>query len=114
MFHYVQTTLLPCPFHHSDMYFLLIKQFYILHYMWFRCRWLKHSCELTRCLWSTMRCGFCLFVFTVLEFHYSWFIRNWHIRTTHGAMQPETERVYSSYLELDLSEVEPCVSGPKR
>ncbi|KAL5664657.1 hypothetical protein ACJX0J_024765, partial [Zea mays] len=28
--------------------------------------------------------------------------------------EPETERVFSSYLELDLSEVEPCVSGPKR
>ncbi|KAJ1269755.1 hypothetical protein BS78_06G001600 [Paspalum vaginatum] len=26
----------------------------------------------------------------------------------------ETERVYSSYLELDLSDVERCVSGPKR
>ncbi|AQK42432.1 aconitase2 [Zea mays] len=28
--------------------------------------------------------------------------------------EPETERVFSSHLELDLSEVEPCVSGPKR
>ncbi|XP_062184103.1 putative aconitate hydratase, cytoplasmic isoform X3 [Phragmites australis] len=28
--------------------------------------------------------------------------------------EPHTERVYSSYLELDLNEVEPCVSGPKR
>ncbi|KAI5674797.1 hypothetical protein M9H77_15161 [Catharanthus roseus] len=28
--------------------------------------------------------------------------------------EPQQERVYSSYLELDLSEVEPCVSGPKR
>ncbi|CAM0148478.1 unnamed protein product [Urochloa decumbens] len=28
--------------------------------------------------------------------------------------EPETDRVYSSYLELDLSEVEPCVAGPKR
>ncbi|XP_010918136.1 aconitate hydratase, cytoplasmic [Elaeis guineensis] len=28
--------------------------------------------------------------------------------------QPQTERVYSSYLELNLEEVEPCVSGPKR
>ncbi|KAJ6797625.1 aconitate hydratase, cytoplasmic-like [Iris pallida] len=28
--------------------------------------------------------------------------------------QPQTERVYSSYLELNLDEVEPCVSGPKR
>ncbi|CAL5072488.1 unnamed protein product [Urochloa decumbens] len=26
----------------------------------------------------------------------------------------QTERVYSSYLELDLADVEPCVSGPKR
>ncbi|XAR67446.1 Aconitate hydratase [Bertholletia excelsa] len=28
--------------------------------------------------------------------------------------QPQQERIYSSYLELDLSSVEPCVSGPKR
>ncbi|KAL5978619.1 hypothetical protein ACLOJK_029736 [Asimina triloba] len=28
--------------------------------------------------------------------------------------EPQTERVYSSYLELDLADVEPCVSGPKR
>ncbi|KAM1010188.1 hypothetical protein ACFX2I_045629 [Malus domestica] len=28
--------------------------------------------------------------------------------------EPQSERVYSSYLELNLSEVEPCVSGPKR
>ncbi|CAN6275001.1 unnamed protein product [Urochloa humidicola] len=28
--------------------------------------------------------------------------------------EPESDRVYSSYLELDLSEVEPCVAGPKR
>ncbi|CAD5196499.1 unnamed protein product [Musa acuminata subsp. malaccensis] len=28
--------------------------------------------------------------------------------------QPQTERVYSSYLELNLGDVEPCVSGPKR
>lgn len=28
--------------------------------------------------------------------------------------QTQTERVYSSYLELDLADVEPCVSGPKR
>uniref|UniRef100_A0A0E0E1G7 Aconitate hydratase n=1 Tax=Oryza meridionalis TaxID=40149 RepID=A0A0E0E1G7_9ORYZ len=28
--------------------------------------------------------------------------------------EPQTERVYSSYLELDLNEVEPCISGPKR
>ncbi|KAF8669565.1 hypothetical protein HU200_051371 [Digitaria exilis] len=26
----------------------------------------------------------------------------------------QTERVYSSYLELDLADVEPCLSGPKR
>jgi len=30
------------------------------------------------------------------------------------AIQPQQERVYSSYLELDLSEVVPCISGPKR
>jgi hypothetical protein len=29
-------------------------------------------------------------------------------------MQTETNRVYSSYLELDLCKVEPCVAGPKR
>jgi aconitase A len=29
-------------------------------------------------------------------------------------MQLEMERVFSSYLEMDLSEVEPCVLGPKR
>ncbi|KAK8921690.1 putative aconitate hydratase, cytoplasmic [Platanthera zijinensis] len=28
--------------------------------------------------------------------------------------EPQAERVYSSYLELDLSSVEPCISGPKR
>ncbi|XP_027061584.1 putative aconitate hydratase, cytoplasmic isoform X2 [Coffea arabica] len=28
--------------------------------------------------------------------------------------KPQQERVYSSYLELDLAGVEPCVSGPKR
>ncbi|XP_021822858.1 aconitate hydratase, cytoplasmic [Prunus avium] len=28
--------------------------------------------------------------------------------------EPQSERVYSSYLELNLSEVEPCMSGPKR
>ncbi|KAK1568671.1 hypothetical protein Q3G72_027384 [Acer saccharum] len=28
--------------------------------------------------------------------------------------EPHEERVYSSYLELDLADVEPCVSGPKR
>ncbi|KAL6975708.1 aconitate hydratase [Sarracenia purpurea var. burkii] len=27
---------------------------------------------------------------------------------------PQQERVYSSYLHLDLADVEPCVSGPKR
>ncbi|PWA58973.1 hypothetical protein CTI12_AA194810 [Artemisia annua] len=28
--------------------------------------------------------------------------------------ETQQERVYSSYLELDLSEVEPCIYGPKR
>ncbi|KAL5754372.1 hypothetical protein ACOSP7_022592 [Xanthoceras sorbifolium] len=28
--------------------------------------------------------------------------------------EPQSERVYSSNLELDLQEVEPCISGPKR
>ncbi|KAI3755590.1 hypothetical protein L1987_55394 [Smallanthus sonchifolius] len=28
--------------------------------------------------------------------------------------EPQVERVYSSYLELDLADVEPCISGPKR
>ncbi|TXG59858.1 hypothetical protein EZV62_014431 [Acer yangbiense] len=28
--------------------------------------------------------------------------------------EPQSERVYSSYLELDLQDVEPCISGPKR
>ncbi|KAL3508482.1 hypothetical protein ACH5RR_027883 [Cinchona calisaya] len=28
--------------------------------------------------------------------------------------EPQQERVYSSYLELNLADVEPCVSGPKR
>lgn len=28
--------------------------------------------------------------------------------------QPQVEKVYSSYLELNLEDVEPCVSGPKR
>jgi aconitate hydratase len=29
-------------------------------------------------------------------------------------LQPQVETVYSSYLELDLASVEPCISGPKR
>ena len=29
-------------------------------------------------------------------------------------IQPQQERVYTSYLQLDLADVEPCVSGPKR
>ncbi|XP_048318875.2 aconitate hydratase, cytoplasmic-like isoform X2 [Ziziphus jujuba] len=28
--------------------------------------------------------------------------------------EPQEERAYTSYLQLDLAEVEPCVSGPKR
>ncbi|KAI9165336.1 hypothetical protein LWI28_012074 [Acer negundo] len=28
--------------------------------------------------------------------------------------EPQCERVYSSYLELDLQDAEPCISGPKR
>ncbi|XP_051151881.1 aconitate hydratase, cytoplasmic-like [Andrographis paniculata] len=28
--------------------------------------------------------------------------------------EPQQERAYSSYLELDLADVEPCISGPKR
>ncbi|KAK1370266.1 Aconitate hydratase, cytoplasmic [Heracleum sosnowskyi] len=28
--------------------------------------------------------------------------------------EPQQERVYPSYLQLDLAEVEPCISGPKR
>ncbi|KAL9397581.1 hypothetical protein Peur_011834 [Populus x canadensis] len=28
--------------------------------------------------------------------------------------EPQPERVYSSYLQLDLADVEPCISGPKR
>ncbi|KAM7260819.1 hypothetical protein ACFE04_026294 [Oxalis oulophora] len=28
--------------------------------------------------------------------------------------EPQSERVYSSYLELNLEDVDPCVSGPKR
>lgn len=28
--------------------------------------------------------------------------------------QPQQEKVYSSYLQLELSDVEPCISGPKR
>lgn len=28
--------------------------------------------------------------------------------------QPQVERVYSSSLELNLEDVEPCISGPKR
>ncbi|KAJ0715552.1 putative aconitate hydratase [Helianthus annuus] len=28
--------------------------------------------------------------------------------------EPQQEKVYSSYLQLDLSDVEPCISGPKR
>ena len=30
------------------------------------------------------------------------------------ARQPQPERVYSSYMDLDLDSVEPCISGPKR
>ncbi|KAI5599572.1 hypothetical protein POPTR_002G229200v4 [Populus trichocarpa] len=28
--------------------------------------------------------------------------------------EPQPERVYSAYLQLDLADVEPCISGPKR
>ncbi|CAK7348972.1 unnamed protein product [Dovyalis caffra] len=28
--------------------------------------------------------------------------------------EPQQERLYSSYLQLDLADVEPCISGPKR
>ncbi|KAH6795775.1 hypothetical protein C2S51_036761 [Perilla frutescens var. frutescens] len=28
--------------------------------------------------------------------------------------EPQQDRVYSSYLELDLADVDPCISGPKR
>ncbi|CAL5394101.1 unnamed protein product [Camellia sinensis] len=28
--------------------------------------------------------------------------------------EPQQERIYSSYLHLDLADVEPCISGPKR
>ncbi|XP_062106113.1 aconitate hydratase, cytoplasmic [Humulus lupulus] len=28
--------------------------------------------------------------------------------------EPQQDRVYSSYLQLDLADVEPCISGPKR
>nr|GEX51181.1 aconitate hydratase [Tanacetum cinerariifolium] len=28
--------------------------------------------------------------------------------------EPQPVKVYSSYLELELSDVEPCISGPKR
>ncbi|KAA8523674.1 hypothetical protein F0562_010097 [Nyssa sinensis] len=28
--------------------------------------------------------------------------------------EPQQERVYTSYLQLDLADVEPCISGPKR
>ncbi|KAK9084822.1 hypothetical protein Sjap_025233 [Stephania japonica] len=28
--------------------------------------------------------------------------------------EPQVDRVYSSYLQLDLEDVEPCISGPKR
>ncbi|XP_022988674.1 aconitate hydratase, cytoplasmic [Cucurbita maxima] len=28
--------------------------------------------------------------------------------------EPQQEKVYSSYLQLDLTDVEPCISGPKR
>ncbi|KAI3755873.1 hypothetical protein L1987_55682 [Smallanthus sonchifolius] len=29
-------------------------------------------------------------------------------------IEPQQEKVYSSYLQLDLGDVEPCISGPKR
>ena len=28
--------------------------------------------------------------------------------------EPKIEPTYSSYIELDLGDVEPCISGPKR
>jgi aconitate hydratase len=31
-----------------------------------------------------------------------------------SVQQPQKDSTYSSYLELDLDTVEPCVSGPKR
>ncbi len=32
----------------------------------------------------------------------------------HVYLQPQKENIYTSYLELDLGSVEPCISGPKR
>jgi hypothetical protein len=32
----------------------------------------------------------------------------------HVYLQPQKENIYTSYLELDLNSVEPCISGPKR
>lgn len=57
-------------------------------------------------------------------FQLSNFVSEFHISHCHYLIfllfslpffnQPQIERVYSSYLELDLGDVEPCVSGPKR
>jgi aconitate hydratase len=41
-------------------------------------------------------------------------ITRWICLNIQLQFQTQTERVYSSYLELDLADVEPCVSGPKR
>ncbi|KAK9008502.1 hypothetical protein V6N11_075393 [Hibiscus sabdariffa] len=47
-----------------------------------------------------------------LPFSFLFFVlMNSHL---HAVLLPQQDRVYSSYLELNLAEVEPCISGPKR
>ncbi|KAL5717762.1 hypothetical protein ACHQM5_010730 [Ranunculus cassubicifolius] len=48
-------------------------------------------------------CAIHLLLMYVLQFH--WLL---------AVKMPQLDRAYSSYLQLDLSEVEPCISGPKR
>ena len=69
-----------------------------------RLRWWRHIFELTTCLLTTTR----------LESSNYLRYQKKNMSNIQLQFQTQTERVYSSYLELDLADVEPCVSGPKR
>jgi aconitase A len=54
----------------------------------------------------------CIYYVTVKKFSlskYNYVIVNYLV-----GPQPQIERMYSSYLALNLEDVEPCISGPKR
>lgn len=55
-----------------------------------------------------------LFFLPIFKYQNQPFRFEMHLLINIPLFQPQSERVYSSYLELNLSEVEPCMSGPKR